>query len=729
MVVPVVRPYSSGVQERSSAAAGPSAAPAAGTGDSPGLATERDLSVGPTRTELMDTLLRTAPVGVALWDRDLRYVLINARLAQANGMSADSHIGRTTAQVVPELAAAIDPVLRQVLQTGEPVLGVEMQGGQPASHWSTSWFPVLAGDGSVDAVAVIATDVADLVEAREALRVGERVQRGLSQASRHAEAQAREAGQRLEILASVTAAVAGSGDDGEAVRRLVQTVTGPVADAVMVHLVDDSALVLAAEATVPGLPLLPHRSEAHPGTHPLMVALERERPMLLDLRAGGIPASEGGAAWMQEFAAHSAVFAPLRRGGALLGVLTLIAVGDRPPYDDSDLLLVEELAGRAADALAHVQSWQRSRETALTLQRSLLPSRVPDSGELEVAVRYSPGVADTEVGGDWYDVIELGAGRLGIVIGDVMGRGLHAAAVMGQLRTAVRTCARLDLRPAEVISTLDSLVADLGEGQIATCLYAVFDPITRDLVLASAGHLPPVLRSVSGGAEVVTVEVGAPLGVGDTARESRLALPPGCVLALYTDGLVETRDRDIDAGVLALAKAMVHGPAGLEALADAVLRELAHAQGHDDDVALMLLQVPLDVDSRSSTVVLEVPRERARLGELRERASTVLLRWALVQDVVDRAVLLLSELVTNAVVHGSGRAELRLRLTRDRLVVEVCDDGCQMPRRRSARDDDEGGRGLQLVSALATRWGARQHDDGKVVWAEFDLARPVTRRS
>ena len=358
------------------------------------------------------------------------------------------------------------------------------------------------------------------------------------------------------------------------------------------------------------------------------------------------------------------------------------------------------------------------RRTALALQRSLLPSVVPSTEELEVVARYSPGAPDVEVGGDWYDVIALGAGRIAVVVGDVMGRGVPAAAVMGQLRTAARTCARLDLRPGEAVDVLDGLLGDLDPDAIATVVYAAFDPHTRELRLASAGHLPPVLRGPDGSARVLPVEVGAPLGLGDAPRETAVRLGPGSLLVLYTDGLVERRDRDLDAGIEALRGAVAAGPGDAPSLADGLM-DLAAGGG--DDVALLVVKVPEDVDSRSRTVVIEVSRERALMVDVRSQARKAMRSWMLLDAVVDTATLLASELATNALVHGIGRIELRLRLTRDRLVLEAVDSGHHMPRRRRAGVDDEGGRGLQLVASLADRWGARAVDEGKVVWAELAL--------
>ena len=371
--------------------------------------------------------------------------------------------------------------------------------------------------------------------------------------------------------------------------------------------------------------------------------------------------------------------------------------------------------------LPHPDEGESLRRTALTLQRSLLPTQLPSTPELEVVGRYLAGAGDCEVGGDWYDVIALGAGRLAIVIGDVMGRGVPAAALMGQLRTAARTCARLDLRPGEVLDALDGLLRDLDEDSIATCVYAAFDPHTRELVLASAGHLPPMVRTPDGEVSALPMEVSAPLGLSDPSRETSVRLQPGSLLALYTDGLVEVRGSDLDAGIDDLGRIVARGPADLQELADVVMHRMT-GEGSDDDVALLLARVPVDVDSRSRTVVLEVPRERSLMIDVREQARLAMRSWQLLDEVVDTATLLASELSTNALVHGRGRVELRVRLTRDRLVLEAVDQGQQMPRRRRAGDDDEGGRGLHLVATMADRWGFRATDDGKVVWAELDLS-------
>lgn len=384
----------------------------------------------------------------------------------------------------------------------------------------------------------------------------------------------------------------------------------------------------------------------------------------------------------------------------------------RPLPDESGRpLYVALLATDITELVAAREAVQRSEAQTLELQRALVPVTALAFDELSVAVRRPAS------GSCWCDVLDLGAGRLGIAVGDVAAQGHRAAAVAGQLRTAVRTCARRGLRPDEILDLLDGLVAEM-DGVEADCLYAVFDPHTRDLELACAGQPPPVLRSPAGGAEVLSVDPSPALGRGDAARTMRVPLPAGGVLALHTRGLTAGRT-DSPTGVLALAAALVHGPHELEALADA-LESLA-GDGAPDHV-LLLLQLPADIAARSRSVALPVPRDRVRAAEVRECVRGAGQQWALLPDVTDLAVLIASELVTNALVHAVGDIEVRLRLTRDRLVVEVGDQSHQLPRRHGLREQDERGRGLHLVSMLAHRWGSRPTDQGKVVWAELDLA-------
>ncbi|MCU1602653.1 MAG: histidine kinase [Frankiales bacterium] len=371
-----------------------------------------------------------------------------------------------------------------------------------------------------------------------------------------------------------------------------------------------------------------------------------------------------------------------------------------------------------AETAAAREAAAREHSIADELQSSLLPQRTFDPDHLDVATYYKAGVAGTQVGGDWYDVIELGAGRTALVMGDVMGRGVRAAAVMGQLRSATRAYAQLDLPPADVLENLDIAVRELGEDQIVTCVYAVYDPSDRTLTYANAGHLPPLLCEPGRPTRPLVASSYPPLGVGLPAmREETVQLPPDSLIALYTDGLVEHRDRDLDAGIDAL-RAELDIRSGPLAEQPARLVEALLPDGPDDDVAVLLARI----DQRSSeetSVLLPVPADLATIVDVRAQVAHVLRSWGAASTVIDDVVLIVSELVTNALLHGRPPVLLRLRNSPVHLVLEVQDGATYLPRRMRPTPDDEHGRGLQLASLLTRRWGTRPTRDGKVVWCVF----------
>ncbi|GGM28770.1 SpoIIE family protein phosphatase [Dactylosporangium sucinum] len=366
-------------------------------------------------------------------------------------------------------------------------------------------------------------------------------------------------------------------------------------------------------------------------------------------------------------------------------------------------------AGAAAQEAA-----AREHRIADELQRSLMPPVRLDPEHLEVAAYYRPGVAGTQVGGDWYDVIELGADRTALVMGDVMGRGVPAAAVMGQLRAAVRAYARLDLPPADVLEYLDGVVRDLREDQIVTCVYAVYDPGERSLTYANAGHLPPLLL-LPGAAPRPLTSSGPPLGTGPiTLAEERIELPVGSLLTLYTDGLVEHRDRDLDSGIFALAALVgdIAGPLG--DVPDRLVSRLL-PDGPDDDITLLLTRVVGEPGDEQS-VIRHIPAEERAVRDARRLVGTTLRRWSAPPRVVDDMTLVVSELAANAVLHGRPPIQLRLRRTATHVVLELHDTAPYLPRKQRPTPDDEHGRGLQLVASLCDRWGTRPTADGKAVW-------------
>jgi anti-sigma regulatory factor (Ser/Thr protein kinase) len=378
-----------------------------------------------------------------------------------------------------------------------------------------------------------------------------------------------------------------------------------------------------------------------------------------------------------------------------------------------------EQAVAAAAAVREAAALER--RIADELQHSLLPAVSFDPDGLEVATFYQPGVAGTQVGGDWYDVIEVGAGRTALVIGDVMGRGVRAAAVMGQLRTAVRAYARLDLPPADVLEYLDAVVRDLGEVRIVTCIYAVFDPRDRTLVYANAGHLPPLLSVRGEGVRRLTGAGGPPLGAGPlTLSEEQVTLPVGALLALYTDGLVERRTRNLDLGIDELAARLEEVTGPIAGVPGALVRALA-PEGSDDDVAVLVACVPDEVPPPSAGLSIE--DDVRAVHQARSFTRGTLAEWALPDSLARDAILLVSEMVTNAIVHGRAPIHLRLRRAREHLLVEVDDTATAVPRKLRPTANDVHGRGLQLVAMMADEWGTRPIRDGKSVWCSLALTR------
>lgn len=398
----------------------------------------------------------------------------------------------------------------------------------------------------------------------------------------------------------------------------------------------------------------------------------------------------------------------------------------------------EETAGVlvfAADVTDHAEaaerlraSERRHRETAVTLQRSLLPQELEQPDDLRFAATYQPGGTDAAVGGDWYDVITLGAGRTAVVIGDVMGRGVRAAAVMGQLRTAVRAYARLDLPPHEVLQLLDGLAAEIDASQIATCVYAVHDPNEGRLVYASAGHPPILVRDEDGTVRRAEEPTGPPLGMGGWLHTSgSIALPPGSTAVLYTDGLVERRREDIDEGMAALERALSGATGTPQVVCDRLLRSLGVTAEHDDDVAVLVLQHPARVGGDAElfhNAALDLLGGTEAAPRARAFASGVLASWRFPTELHDLGVLAVSELVANSLQHGTPPMRLRLRRTDRRLIVEVTDGDEHLPRRRRAETEDEAGRGISIIATIASSWGSRRTPDGgKAVWCEFALPR------
>jgi serine phosphatase RsbU (regulator of sigma subunit)/anti-sigma regulatory factor (Ser/Thr protein kinase) len=402
------------------------------------------------------------------------------------------------------------------------------------------------------------------------------------------------------------------------------------------------------------------------------------------------------------------------------------------PFSEDDLLLAEEIAARAAVCVDNARRFTRERSTAVTLQRSLLPQRMPQQQAVDVASRYLPADTRAGVGGDWFDVIPLSGARVALVVGDVVGHGLHASATMGRLRAAVRTLADVDLSPDELLTQLDDLVIRLdreegpttGEpaeptaGEVgATCLYAVYDPVSRRCTFARAGHPAPAVVAPDGTVELLDLPGGPPLGLGGLPFEAtELELPEDSLLILYTDGLVEAADHDIDVGLSLLRGALSRPARSLEEVCDTVLDTLLPDRPADD-VALLVARTRAFDDRQVAT--WDLPADPAVVADARKLASQQLAAWGL-EESTFVTELVVSELVTNAIRHGAGPIRLRL-IQNDSLICEVSDGSSAAPHLHRARVTDEGGRGLMLVAQLTERWGSRQTPTGKTIWAEQAL--------
>ncbi|MGV4986962.1 ATP-binding SpoIIE family protein phosphatase [Streptomyces sp. NRAIS4] len=397
--------------------------------------------------------------------------------------------------------------------------------------------------------------------------------------------------------------------------------------------------------------------------------------------------------------------------------------GDR---DGGVLVFATDVTDHAEAAERLRASERRQRETAVTLQRSLLPQELEQPDDLRIAATYQPGGTEAAVGGDWYDVITLGGGRTALVIGDVMGRGVRAAAVMGQLRTAVRAYARLDLPPHEVLQLLDGLAIEIDANQIATCVYAIHDPNEGRLVYASAGHLPILVRDENGTVSRADEPTGPPLGTGGWMHASgSIALGPGSTAVLYTDGLVERRDEDLDEGIASLERALAGATGTPQVICDRLVRSAGVTADHDDDVAVLVLQHPARTGPDGDlfrNAALELLGGVEAAPRARAFASGVLTSWRFPVELHDLGVLAASELVANSLQHGTPPMRLRLRRTDRRLIIEVTDGDDHLPRRRRAEPGDESGRGIAIVATIASTWGCRRTPGGgKAVWCEFVL--------
>ncbi|GAA1966006.1 ATP-binding SpoIIE family protein phosphatase [Kitasatospora viridis] len=472
------------------------------------------------------------------------------------------------------------------------------------------------------------------------------------------------------------------------------------------HVLDEGALLAMPRSTPPGMALQNNQA--------VLVPTVGE-----DLAVDYAASLGGGPGLVPVVSGRSMLVLPLSARGTVLGILKLLRLPDRAPFDESEAATLLELAARAALSLDNARLHRAESKVATTLQRSMIPTRPPQIPGVQIAHRYMPGDRRAEVGGDWFDAIQLPGSRVALVVGDVMGHGLHSAAAMGRYRTAMQTLAALDLPPGQLLRHLDNLAQKIGDDHLATCLYAVYDPINRTCDLASAGHVPPVLVHPDGRGELLEIPAGAPIGVGGVPFVAkRIEVTDGSMLVMCTDGLVEVRGGDIGAGLAALCGNLIDPRRTPDEACDTVLDRL-HSEDRKDDVALLVARFDGVAETEVATWTLAV--DTAEVGRARGLVRAQLSAWGL-EALGDTTELLVSELVTNAV--RVARDYVQLQLIRvDKLLVEVSDDNHNLPSLEPAESMDENGRGLNLVSKLAERWGTARKAVGKVVWFEQPLPR------
>ncbi|MEU9123295.1 SpoIIE family protein phosphatase, partial [Streptomyces sp. NPDC048506] len=681
-----------------------------------------------TDRSVLDGMFRRSPIGIAVHAPDLSLLRVNRALARFGGIPAEYYRGlRTGDFVISRDTETVEARLRRVLETGEPLIFTE----QPCRLRhdpdrdlvvSVSAFRMQDSSGRILGVTQMVEDVTDRHRARR----------------------------RLALLNEAGARIGTTLDVERTARELAEVAVPDLADCVSVDLLEPvtrgeepgqealASLVRAAVRSVsPEAPpvLYPVGHTMHfPPDAPQARCLADRCPVLepvLEFSPGWSSLDPDKVERVLELGVHSLIVVPLVARGLVLGVVSLWRWQRPEPFEEDDRTLAEEFAARAAVCIDNARRYTQQHQAALALQRSLLPSEVPEHPAVEIDHRYLPADATAGVGGDWFDVIPLSGLRVALVVGDVVGRGIHAAATMGRLRTAVHTLANLDLPPDEVLSHLDDLVdrlaaeqeaTDEGAPQVvgATCLYAVYDPVSRRCAFARAGHPPPAVVTPDGRVDFPDLPAGPPLGLGGLPFEAaELELPEGTLLALYTDGLLAVHRRDLDEGLAQLRRALSQPARSLEETCKAVEDALLPDRP-SDDIALLTARTRCLADHKVAT--WELPEEPTAAAEGRARAVAQLDDWGLA-DMAFATELIVSELVTNAYRYSSG--PVTLRLVRDRyLICEVSDTSSTSPHLRHAATTDEGGRGLFLVAQLAERWGTRYVHNGKTIWAEQPLPSP-----
>ncbi|MEV5847040.1 SpoIIE family protein phosphatase [Streptomyces sp. NPDC051985] len=689
---------------------------------------------------LLKGLFTDTPFHIDLFDTRLRFIGQNLTERRAGVFRESEYSGHTMREMAPPGLLDFDALelrQRQVLESGEALIDTEVEGhpvpGSPREYvWSESILPLRDPSGAVIALGHVVSDVTQQVRARERLMLaneaGTRIGTSLDlwQTARELTEVAVDRFAdvcQVDLLDSVFAEDEPAEDEQPRSPRLRRAASGgtPEEPGPDGGTGDGTVRVgdLDTAATAPGSPFLDALTK---GTSVLLTD-DDER---LRTRPGVVcppPSPDGGPE------VHSWLLVPMLARGVALG--TAVFMRSRSPrrFEPDDVLLAEQIVTRTAVCVDNASRYHRERTTARTLRRSLLPQRLPSPSAVRTASRYLPASEHTGLGGDWFDVIPVSGARVALVVGDVVGHGLQSAVTMGRLRGAVRTLADLDLSPVEVLTHLDDQLnrfldergdeVSLVTG--ATCLYAVYDPVSRRCQLARAGHPPPAVVSADGGVSFVDLPGGPPLGLGGVVFEEReITLGDGDLLVLYTDGLLESRSQDFETGLRRMREVLARTSASAapQQVCDTLVRELL-PPGHQDDVAVLVARMTgLAPDSH---VTWEIEAQEMMVGRARELTARQMAVWGLAEDSFTTE-LIVSELLTNALRYGG--EPITLRLIRDQsLICEVSDGSSTSPHVRRAQETDEGGRGLYLITRLTQNWGTRYGERGKTIWAEQPLPR------
>ncbi|MGY4922829.1 SpoIIE family protein phosphatase [Streptomyces sp. 900105755] len=676
------------------------------------------------------------PLAMAICDLDACLLRGNRPMLGVGGFSEEEARGRRLTEILQ--GNAIEEVERRVLrvartgraEAAEPI--VRLPGEAKAHAWAMDVFPLKDADGSVRAVGVAASDYSQQYDSRE----------------------------RIALISEARTRVGTSLDIVGTAREFAELAVPRFADFVSVDLLEPvfqgelPAPLLSRGATVlrraacrwapghgPDAATSAAEVHTHPRSSPVARCLAEGRAVRRstgDAEISGRPAEDRVQAPLAEtFGPHSLIAVPIRAQGVSLGAVLFVrcAASHEEAFGPDCTAISEDLVDRLAICLDNARRFTRERGIALALQRALLPRESAVHPGVETAARYLPAGGGAQVGGDWFDVVPLPGARVGLVVGDVVGHGINASATMGRLRTAVRTLADLDLPPEELLTHLDDIITHTageqgGEptdeipGDIgATCLYAVYDPVSGTCSLARAGHPAPVLIHPDGTSSVVDMPCGPPLGLGSLPFEAAdVIVPAGSLLALFTDGLLTTRNRDLDEGLADLCGALAVPATTLDALCDTVLDTLC-CEPQTDDVTLLLARPRVFDEDRLAS--WDLPGNPAVVADARRLVAEQLALWGMAEAAFVTQ-LLVSELVTNAMRHAGGPIRLRL-IKGETLICEVSDGSSVSPHLRRARVFDEGGRGLFMVAQFTQRWGTRYTRTGKTIWGEQAVPMPLER--